>query len=339
MRQERVAALDRKYAAALGRARRLQQEGKVEEARKAFITAAGEGEDVYHRAIGELAFLEFKHAMGSDQEVEDTLWVAAASEDPVVAGQAFFNLAALYARQGKAEPERAALARSLARNPSVAAEKKLGRRSRCAVEVGSGPDADAKVVTGWAGVCQALDRCDAKQPLDEAHARARSCVTTTARAGEPEEVHGCTEEPPWDSTYNYSLYRYWHGIIQPLPSHQYWVYRAGEGGWSSVCSGDQRSTASLVQGVLWLHYTSTSSQVGRDRMAPQAGGVCWDAPEDNTHTFYSKTTGKKLATIRVLSQDEVQVEVSPDGRSVRLGGAHCSGRVPLDGSNRLLADR
>lgn len=331
---------ERKYRELLGRARRLQKAGDLAGAEQAFIAATGSGQDVYHRAVAELSFLDLDLGKRPRAEIEAQFLVASASPESDVRGQAWFNLARLYREAGEPEAERAALARSLAESPTAAAKSRLGQRSTCVAEVGPRtPRAKPVIVTGWVGVCRELQLCN-DAPVSEEEARKLACLECSGSAAEPDESHGCSDSPPWRSSFRYQHYGMDLAFIAPTTRGQFFVIASRVGGWPAICGSLFDYSADLAGDTMHIREQLTASDVARGRDAPQAdavNGLCWDAPETRSHTFYDTKTAKLLATLQLVEGLPVEVTLDAAARRVRLAGGGCDGSLPLDGSNRWLS--
>lgn len=330
---------ERKYRDLLGRARRLQKSGDIEGAEQAFIAATGSGQDVYYRAIAELSYFELQQRSQPTTSIEAQFLVASASPEPDVRGQVWFNLATLYRDIGQNEAERAALARSLALNPTAAAQSRLGQRSACVAEISSRiPPTEATIQTGWAGVCGSLALCP-DAPTSEAEARKLACLECSGSAAEPDQSHGCAGAPPWRSSYGYQHFRQWTAFIAPAGPGQFFVVVQNVGGWPAVCSSYSDYSVELAGDTIHMTEQFTASSIARGRDTPQAdpeNGLCWEAPETRTHTFYDVKSAKVLASVQVVDALPVKVTLDAAARKVRLSGGGCDGSVPLDGSNRWV---
>jgi len=331
---------ERKYRELLGRARRLQKSGDLEGAEQAFIAATGSGQDIYYRAIAELSFFELQQHSQASANIEEQFLVASASPEPELRGQVWFNLGTLYRDTGQPEAERAALARSLAANPTAAAKSKLGQRSACVAEISSRmPITEAMLQTGWTGVCRGLGLCtDADVSEDEA--RKLACLESSGSAAEPDQSHGCTGDPPWRSSYGYQHFRMTTAFIAPAGPGQFFVVVQSVGGWPAVCSPYSDYSVKLADGTIHMTQEFTDSNIARGRDTPQAdpeNGLCWETPETRTHTFYDVKSGKVLASLQTVDDLPVEVTLDAAARKVRLSGGGCDGSVPLDGSNRWLS--
>jgi len=330
---------ERKYRDLLGRARKLQKNGDLAGAEQAYIAATGSGQDVYYRAIAELSYFELQQRSQPIAEIEAQFLVASASDEPDVRGPAWFNLATLYRDTGHDEAERAALARSLAANPTAAAKSRLGQRSTCVAEISSRiPPTEAFIQTGWREVCSGLALCP-DAPASEEEARKLACLECSGSAAEPDQSHGCPGAPPWRSSYGYQHFRQWTAFIAPAGPGQFFVVSQSVGGWPAVCSPYTDYSVDLAGDTIHMTEKVTGSSVARGRDTPQAdpeNGLCWEAPETRTHTFYDVKSAKVLASVRVVDDFPVEVTLDAAARKVRLSGGGCDGSVPLDGSNRWV---
>ena len=325
-----------KYRAPLARARKLQAEGKLDEAVEAFILASGKGQDIYHRAIAELGYLDVVNQRGTKDEIEFELRVATASPETEVRAQAWFNLATLYRNTSDLEAERVALARSLSLRENSAARHELGKRSTCVAELGGqGRVNQPKVVAGWGGVCMEVQRCQSPSDKD---ARRKSCLTSPMVAT-PEESHGCTSDPPWDSTFDYNMYTYSKAFIAPAGKGRFFVLQERLGGWPSVCGGEHDFSAELVGTYVRVQQAVTSSAVARGHEMPNGdpeNGLCWDTPEVRTIAVFASASTKALAAVTLVEGFDVDVKLDVDAKRLLLSGGNCDGFVPLDGTLRLV---
>ncbi|HEX2736323.1 MAG TPA: hypothetical protein VHM70_32195 [Polyangiaceae bacterium] len=317
-----------KYAKALAHARKLQSQGDPG-AEAAFVAAAGKGQDMYFRAIAELGFSHLPA-----EAAEHELLVATTGPDAEVEGQAWFNLASYYQSNGQPEAERAALARSIAANPTPAAKRKLGQRSACLAEFGArNVTLSPAQVEGWVGVCETLGLCSGV--TDETEARNAACLTGSGSASDPDTSHGCKGPAPWMSTYGHEWFTDNAAIIAPSTPGHFWVAQLRTGGWPAKCSGFVDLEVELLGKVLHVTEKSAPSQTAPDRDIPlndPENGLCWDEPELSTHEFYDPKSNQLLAAFTLVGDDSIELEPDAGGHRVRLHGSGCDGSLMLDGS-------
>lgn len=328
--------LAKKYRAELARARKLQADLKLEEAAEAFVRATGTGQDLYYRAIAELGYFDMTQGKASREEAEFELLVATDSPESDVRGQAWFNLATLYRDIGQPEASRAALARSLSSRDNARVRAQLGKRSACSVELGPRRAAiEPEIVTGWTGVCEHLGLCDG-QP-SQAEARKNACVTATS-AAEPPESHGCTDDPPWLSTFNYQWYAMDQAFIVPAGEGRFLVTKTRIGGWPAPCQPQNDFVVEVEGDYVRLTQRYTELQPARGHDTPQLdpeNGLCWTAPEVVSVAVHSLRSAKQLTAFSTVAGFSVEARLDAAGQRLVLSGGGCDGFVRLDGSMKL----
>ena len=331
------------YAAALARARKLQSAGNIDAASQAFIEASGKGQTVNLRPIVEHAHMLLTHDTNDDTVTEslaEDLEAGAKEGDPELEAQAWYNLALLRARQGRAEAERAALARSLLVRDHASVRAKLGARPACAAEVDSfgGPE----VVTGWVEVCRTLGLCQEKDAVSEADARRRSCLTCSGTADGPDESHGCEGEGPWESTFGYSLYAMQQAWIAPAGNNRFFVANDRTGSWYSICRGSGSSQWQSEGKFAVQKLTRERLKDVPGRPIPQAhpdDGVCLALPSVTTTAVFELATARALGAVTAVDHHGVKVELDAARSRLALSGGGCDGYfVPLDGAPRLVRE-
>jgi hypothetical protein len=328
--------LAKKYRAELSRARKLQADLKLEEAAEAFVRATGTGQDMYYRAIAELAYFDMTQGKSPREEAEFELLVATQSPEYEVRGQAWFNLATLYRDHGRPEASRAALARSLSARDNAKVRSQLGTRSACTAELGPREAAvQPEFVTGWTGVCEYLGLCEG-QP-SPAEARKNSCVSATT-AAEPPDSHGCNDDPPWLSTFNYQWYAMDQAFIAPAGTNRFLVTKTRVGGWPAPCHPLNDFVMEVEGGYVRLTQRFTALQPARGHDTPQIdpeNGLCWTAPEVVSVAVHSLRSGKLLAAFSTVGDLSIEAKLDAAGQRLVLSGGSCDGFVRLDGSMKL----
>lgn len=328
----------------LSYARRLQAEGKLEEAEKAFLAAIGPANAPDLRAVVEHAYLSLKqNAAPQISDYEDEFLAGTAGERQLAA-ESWYNLALLYAGAKQSEAERAALARSLELREHKTVRAKLKGRSSCLAEIGDRlTPATPEVVSGWAGVCVSLGLCRKEEDVSSAEARKRSCVTSSGSASEPDEVHGCEGEGPWDSTFLYQMYSRSVAWIAPLGKNRYFVSTGREGSWQSTCRGTNSAAwEKTAQGrYAQLKFTLEPMDAVPGHNVPQGedeNGGCLEPPATEGYAVYALNTGKLLAQLAFPASDAetIKIELDEAGHQLKLEGGNCDGTIPLDGSMRLI---
>jgi hypothetical protein len=328
--------LDDACRAALLRARKLQADGELERARTEFLRAAGEKQVVNLQPLVELAYMELTRGGGSTDEAALLLRAGTSSSDTTLEAQAWYNLSLLHAQKGETEAERAALARSLARRENKTVSSKLAGRSRCVAEVVNQTDVKPVIVSGWKQVCARLGRCDDTVASDD-DARKAACVWT--RYGGEDEIHGCAEQGPWESTWNYSWFTNDIGFIAPLSGGRFFVASGRAGGWPARCTGNWWPKFELRGTYLVTEIEQGLLDAMPGRPLPENGneqGVCLEAPGPTTTALFSTATGKLLGAVSVPPGFDVELRIDDDARRLALSGGGCDGHVPLDGTMRFV---
>ncbi len=314
---------------AVGAARRLVQQHRYGDAVDAFDPALG-GSEPDTRALSERGYVRMRYVPNSDDEAFDDFWFASVGHgDAAAHAEAWYNLGQLETRRGHLEAARAAFARSLALNPTPAASRALGTRSGCVARVEHDGAPDASLVTGWSAICQAIGRCEGETADSEA--RARSCVTTSYSAADPETPHGCKSAPPWTSTHDYLLYNWREDFIAPAAHGKTLVVSAAVGGWPAHYQAQR--------GVAYeLHDQIVQARIDRMDMHAAQGhvedGIGWSSPTEQSYSYFDLDSGALLAVVIVLDQDRLTLALDSKKRVVHVAGPTCGGSVTLAGNAR-----
>ncbi|MDF3064658.1 MAG: hypothetical protein K0R38_259 [Polyangiaceae bacterium] len=332
-------SLDTASRAALARARKLQADGQVEQAKAEFLRASGAGQTVHLQPLVELGYLQLTHLGESDEEAERLLLAGTASDDAALEAQAWFNLATLFERRSDSEAERAALARSLARRENKTVRAKLGARSACVGEVGKRRASSTPTnVSGWPGVCVQLQRCESSD-ISSAEARRSACLESSYSAADPDKSHGCPGAGPWTSTFEYSWFSYNRGWIAPTGTSRFFVDLARVGAWPATCRG--AVTPEWKQDGAFAVVTLEDDELMQlpGRPIPQAepeNGVCISGAGTTTVAVYEAESAALLAAVSFSARQRVEVRFDATQRRLALSGGGCDGYVPADGSFRFL---
>ena len=314
---------------ALERARQLLAAGKADKA----IEACASALDKSHfdaRVLGMQAQIRAQYQKSEPEYsvLGDFTFAASADGDEHTKAEIWLNRAHYVKAHADIEGWRASLARSLSleQNPAVAAE--LGGRSRCLAEVHVPKGEGARVVTGWLGVCRAVGRCETLERVDEATARTRSCLSHPGTAG-LDASHGCSDDPPWLSTHDYSMYHWTEDFIVPLPANRYFVYTTGAGEWPAHCDASIDEQRKVVGGLLQI-----TSEVVEHAAPPrfEVDGECWEAQTRVNYEYYSLATGHHLGVVSWLKDADISATFDAKKRRLVLTGGGCDGTVALDGS-------
>lgn len=330
--------LDTASRAALDRARKLQAEGRLEQAKAEFLRASGDGQVLNLRPLVELGYLQLTTHGESAEEAERLLLAGTASDDPTLEAQAWFNLSKLHERQSEPEAERAALARSLSRRDHQAVRDELGARSRCVAEVGKRrATSTPTTVAGWQGVCVQLQLCSSRD-VSPAEARRTACLESSYSAAEPDVSHGCPGAGPWMSTFGYSWFSHHSGFIAPVARERYFVDLARVGAWPATCRGSITPEWKLdgAYAVVTLEDDELAQLPGRPIPQQDAqNGVCISGAGTTTTAVYALESAKLLAAVSVSARHPVQVRFDAAQKRLALSGGGCDGSVPVDGSFAL----
>lgn len=324
--------------AALARARKLQVDGDYEQAKAEFVRAAGAGDSPNLQPLVELGYMDLTKSGAAD---EAALFLRAGTRagDPVLEGQAWYNLSLFYAQSTDVEAERAALARSLAVRDNTTVKAKLGARSRCVAEIGprnGAPLLTPAVVAGWNAVAEHVGRGSDGSP---AEARAAACVECSCNASDPDTSHGCPGAGPWDIGYGYQWYTYNKGFIAQLPQNRFFVSFGRVGTFYQTCSSAPEP--SWKQQGAYAIATLEDDEVTPfpGRPVPQEGGegACLRGPGSTTTAVFALGTAELRGTVTVVAGHPVDVRVDEAAKRIVLSGGGCDGFVALDGKNRLVA--
>ena len=284
------------------------------------------------RLLGLQALIRAQHLKDPSYDVLSDFTFAAAGEgSPHVLAEIWLNRAHFEKSNGSLESWRASLSRSLSiePNPTVAAE--LGARSRCLASITKPTQGEARLVTGWLGVCRAIGKCEPADHVDEATARTRACLSHPGSAG-IDISHGCQDDPPWVSTHDYSMYHWSEDFIAPAGANRYFVLSGGAGEWPAHCDPSVETQREIVGSYLRIT-TETVAHTIPPHQEPD--GRCWDAQAEINVTFYSLASARTLLSISSLKDDGVQVTLDANSRQATLTGGACDGTIALDGRAQL----
>ncbi len=338
-------AMDPGQAAALGRARQLLSEGRIEAASQAFIAASGKDPLVTVRPVVERAHMLLTRGAGTTvpftlDELEGQLEAGTVSGDAELEAQAWYNLALLYARQGEAERERAALGRSLLRREQASVRAKLGDRAACAAEIRAigGP----QVVTGWLGVCRKVGRCPEAATMTAAEAHALVGQTCALPATAADGSRGCEGDGPWESTYAHDPGASQRSFIAPIGGDRFFVHSVRIESAPLRCGGTSTLSFSPSSALVTVTTAQERLRVAPGRSLPQESvdeGTCLVLPATTTTAVYELATAKALGEVSVVDHHGVTVTLDVERYRLVLEGGGCDGGfVPLDGSARLLRE-
>lgn len=335
---ERLSATE---AEALARGRKLQADGKFQEAHGAFVAALGTGPSVHRQALAELAFLMASHGVGGRDEVEGAFLAAVNTEDINLEAPTWYNLASYYERANRPEKARVAMARAvMRRNPTVTADKLAGR-SPCLAEIPTAASVEyphPRVVTGWRGVCEAVERCATNERVTETVARERVCALDTEDG--QGRTASCNDDGPWIFRYRTSpqQYRYVSAWVYALPAvtkpPRFFVGERVIAGHDAACSGSRTDAWRVNDGYAWFSSSETPLWPIPGRVTPfvePEHGACGQSARTTTDGVFELETAAPLALVSQIDKYPVTLTLDAAKKRLELAGSQCDGHITLDG--------
>jgi Flp pilus assembly protein TadD len=329
---EQQAEAETKHKAAFARARGAMK-GKNY---KAAIDAFNEAHQILPedaQTMGERGYAKF--LTGDLVEALIDLSAAAALKgNAKLLAQVWYNIGQVEEARGHAESARMAFAASVSLSPSKAAENKLQGKSRCAASTTNPPHPDERVVKGWLGVWDALDKSDpaAPRPKTEAAAKAAVCTEKSSSGSPDEDNNHCEEPSPFSVAASVGSYDSTDRTLV-IPGEKGDFFLLGISGLlGGGCSASVSVDHELHPKVVHAKYTYRNKY--RLTWAPPGGDEileCIDAGTGIIDVIYDRATGKRLVAVERTDNlsPPIKVKLLLDEGVVTVTSGGCNEKLPL----------